>query len=439
MLSTVARFMAEHGLAPRGTTLLAGVSGGPDSMAMLDVLDRLRGSMGFDLACATVDHGLRQGTEREAALVEREARARSIPWTLLAGDARRAAGGGPEEAARWIRLELLERRAAEAGASRIALGHTLDDQAETVILRLMRGTGLHGLASMRPVRDDTYIRPLLGVPRARVRAYLEQRAIPWIEDPSNADPRYARNRVRAEILPALEECRPGASRLIASMAVRAREASAAVDVVVRELVGRIAERRDGAWRVDRVSFQELEPAIRPFVLRRILADLKGDTRGLGRRHFEAVLGILSSGHGSASVDLPAGIRVVRSYDEVLVERGGGGADGKPDEGVVRVDGPGVYGSGPIEVDVRCDGPGGPFPLELRRRRTGDRLAGRTRTLGRLLIDVKVPRRLRASVPLLAAGTDVVWAGGLYLARGAGIDVAMRPQGRSLYLEWYGSR
>ncbi len=436
MIRAVAAFIEEHGLVPSGSTVLAGVSGGPDSMALLDVLSRLRRPLGFDLACATVDHGLRPGARQEAALVEREASGRSVPWTLLQGDARSEAlqGGGPEEAARRVRFDLLDAHARAAGATRIALGHTLDDQAETVILRLMRGTGLHGLGGMSPIRDGTYVRPLLGVPRLQVRGYLEARAIPWIEDPTNRDERIVRNRIRRQVLPVLEACQGDAIVRIGELAGRAREARAAVDAVVGRICEGIVDRRGGALVVDRTALLRVDPALRSFVLREVLVTLKGDARRLGRRHIEAVLAICASGRGSASVDLPDGIRAERAYDELLILRPGG-ASGRE---ASRVDGPGLYRRGDLELDVSASG-SGPFPLTLRGRRPGDRLAGRTRRLGRLLIDRKVPRMLRDDLPLLADGRDVLWAGGLFLARGAGIAVDMRPCGRSDYLEWLGKQ
>ena len=435
MIRGVAAFIEQHGLVQQGGTVLAGVSGGPDSMALLDVLARLRADLGFDLLCATVDHGLRPGTREEAALVEREAAARGVGWTLLGGDAGQTSrrGGGPEEAARGLRFELLDGHARAEGASRIALGHTLDDQAETVILRLMRGTGLHGLGGMSPIRDGTYIRPLLGVSRQDVLAHLEAHAIPCIEDPTNRDERFARNRVRRRVMPALAACQPDVADRIGELAGRAREAREVVDALVREVCARIVEPRAGGLVVDREALMRVDPALRTYVLRAVIVDLKGDARRLGRRHLDAVLSICASCRGSASVDLPDGVRAERAYHELVIAR-------RSDAVVLeatRVDGPGLYRRGDLEVEVA----GGPqaFPMELRGRRPGDRLAGRSRRLKRLLIDRKVPRMLRDAMPLLADGSDVVWAGGLFLARQTDIDVQMRPCGRSEYLEWLESQ
>ncbi len=437
MIRRVAAFIEEHGLVPAGSTVLAGVSGGPDSMALLDVLSRLRGPLGFDLACATVDHGLRSGTRQEAALVEREASGRSVPWTLLEGDARSEGlrGGGPEEAARRVRFDLLDAHARAAGAARIALGHTLDDQAETVIMRLVRGTGLHGLGGMSPIRDGTYVRPLLGVPRRDVHLYLEARSIPWIEDPTNLDERIVRNRIRRQVLPVLEACQGDAVVRIGELADRAREASEAVDAVVGRICDGIVHWRGGALVVDRAALLRVDPALRSFVLRAVLVAFKGDARRMGRRHLEAVLSICASGRGSASVDLPDGIRAERAYDELVIAR----QEGVPALPASRVDGPGLYRRGDLELAVTAMGRRDAFPMELRGRRPGDRLAGRSRPLKRLLIDRKVPRMLRDALPLLADGRDVIWAGGLYLSREAGIEVDMWPLGRSDYLEWLGKQ
>lgn len=442
MLERVASFIEEHALLARGEMVLAGVSGGADSMALLDVLSGLRERFGFDLACATVDHGLREGTEREARIVEREARSRGVGWTLLVGDARQVArerGGGLEQAARELRFDLLEGEAAACGASRIALGHTLDDQAETVLMRLARGTGLHGLGGMHPIRDGRYARPLLCVTRREVLCHLEAHGIAWAEDPTNTDPRFARNRIRSQVIPALEACEPGVAARIAHLADQAREASRAVDSVVDDLVAAMASMRGGSWVVDRIALQRLDPVLRSFLVRELLVRLKGDGRGLGRRHFSAILGICRSGHGTKMLNLPHGIRAVRAYDELILAAGEMGS--QEEEDPVAVAGPGTYRRGSIEIGVSASGGTAalPFPLELRGRRPGDRLSGRSRSLKRLLIDRKVPRPLRTSFPLLAEGRDVIWAGGLYLARDAGIGVSMRAVAPSAYLEWFGKR
>jgi tRNA(Ile)-lysidine synthase len=431
MLARVKGFIEEHGLVPPGSTVLAGVSGGPDSMALLDVLAALRGAIGFDLACATVDHGLRPEARREATLVRHEARRRSVPFSLLEGRVR-ASGGGPEEAARDERLSLLAAEARRVGATRIALGHTIDDQAETVILRLARGTGLHGLAAMHPLRDGLYARPLLCVTRAGVIAHLDACGIPWVEDPTNLDVRFARNRVRRDILPALEACQAGAASRIAALADRAREASLLVNVVVRDALGRVA-RGDGV--IDRRAFQDLDSVLRPLVMREAIRVTVGHTRRLGRRHTAAAVAVCVSGTGSASVDLPGGVRVVRAYDEVRVLPGRPGDQAGES---VRVAGPGTHRWGPMEIEVLSTGTV-PLPVDLRGRLPGDRLAGRSRSLKRLLIDCKVPRGLRPGVPLLARGQEILWAGGLFAAPGSGVRVEMRPAGRSGYLEWLEAR
>jgi len=229
MLSTVLRTIATHGLCARGERVLVAVSGGPDSMALLHVLWEARARLGLELLVAGVDHGLRPAAKEELALVGARAAALGLPFARLSVD---VAGGkrGPswQDAARRARLAALEALAVERGAQRIALGHQADDQAETVLFRIVRGTGLPGLAGI-PYRRGPFIRPLLDVRRAEVLRYLRRRSIPFVEDPSNADPRYARARIRHRLLPLLAGENPRVVEALVELAAAARARGARDD------------------------------------------------------------------------------------------------------------------------------------------------------------------------------------------------------------------
>jgi tRNA(Ile)-lysidine synthase len=209
---------------PAGAGIAVAVSGGADSLALLHALRVLAGPRDWRLEVATVDHGLRPGSADDAAFVVDHAKALGVgahlaslsPEELRAGRA-----AGPEGAARAARYRALRAVAELTGCDFVATGHTLDDQAETVLLQLLRGSGPDGLAAMAP-RERWLLRPLLGVRRAQTRACCQALGLAWREDESNTDQRLLRNAVRLRALPLLEELRPGAARALARAADLAR-------------------------------------------------------------------------------------------------------------------------------------------------------------------------------------------------------------------------
>jgi tRNA(Ile)-lysidine synthetase-like protein len=230
MLSTVLRTIAAHALLERGDHVLVAVSGGPDSMALLHVLWEARERLGISLEVAAVDHGLRAGAAAEIQLVRERAEALELPFATVAVQVRRERRRASlQDAARRARLEALAGLAAARGARRIALGHHADDQAETILFRIVRGTGLRGLAGI-PYRRDPFVRPLLDVRRADILRYLARRSIPFMTDPSNADPRFARARIRHQILPLLGGENPRVAEALIALGREARRMGPVPDV-----------------------------------------------------------------------------------------------------------------------------------------------------------------------------------------------------------------
>jgi len=208
LLRRIEKIIRNHGLLSRGGRCLVAVSGGPDSMALMRVLAALRPRLGFTLAAAHVDHGLRPGEdEAELALVQKEAAALGLACEcgrLDAGGHARAQGLSVEHAARDLRHAFLAEAAERQQADKIALAHTADDQAEEVLLRLIRGTGRKGLAGMA-LRSGRLIRPFLTTEKREILRYLAIKGIPYLMDSSNLKPVYLRNRIRLELLPYLRE------------------------------------------------------------------------------------------------------------------------------------------------------------------------------------------------------------------------------------------
>jgi len=210
----VAEAIRDQGLWQAGDRVAIAVSGGLDSVVLLDLLLATRGRHRGELSVVTIDHGTRPDSARDAAFVQDLARQQG----LAVHSARLELGEGASEAAcRRARYAVL----AGLDVERVALAHHRDDQAETVLLRLLRGSGARGLSGMAP-RRDRYVRPLLDVPRADLLDHARRHSLTWREDATNRDPRYLRNRVRHELLPLLEDLRPGATSTLVRVAEHAR-------------------------------------------------------------------------------------------------------------------------------------------------------------------------------------------------------------------------
>lgn len=239
LITTARRTLRQDRLVERGTTVLVAVSGGPDSMALLHVLARLAPAEGFRVVAHGVDHGLRPEAAGELALAASLARDLGVPFATTRVEVAR--GSNLMARARAARHAALRDAMARAGASRIATGHHADDRAETVLIRLLRGTGTAGLAVLPPRAGDL-VRPLIRARRADVLAHLARHGLRTAEDPSNRDPRFLRTRVRAELLPALAAVSP---RIVEHLAALADDASDPVSVpaVLGGLPLRLGQRR----------------------------------------------------------------------------------------------------------------------------------------------------------------------------------------------------
>jgi len=388
----------EHDLLPPGPVVVA-VSGGTDSVALLLLLSELAPKLGLDLHVAHFDHRLRpKAAAKDAQFVADLAQSRGATIRLGRADAPPTS----EDDAREQRYAFLRRAARDVGATLIATGHTRDDQAETVLLHLTRGSGIAGLAGMRPRRDDI-VRPLLAIGRADTLAICEHANVEPREDRSNADPKYARNRIRHKVLPELERINPQAKAALARLAEAAATATDAID--------RAAERTlAAAGTNDGISLDRLDAALVDDAL--ALAWTRATGRSLAAKHRAALAALATERDGSASLDLPGG-RAIREYDRLRIE-GSPAAHEAPapelplGDGVVEWRGwtftVGSHRSGTFSAPAPKDG-----ELVVRGRRPGDRLAGRLRIkVQDLFTDAKVPAAARATHPLVATGSGEVW-------------------------------
>jgi len=265
-------FSLQNGLFVRGEAVLLAVSGGPDSICMADLFHRAAAEWDLRLALAYVHHHLRPEADDEERFVRGLAGAWGLPFHALSVHPRTS--DSLEAQARQVRLDSLETLARREGYSKTALGHNRGDQAETVLMRLLKGTALRGLAGIKPMRDGFWIHPLLPFAREEITAYLKGRSLEWMEDASNRDPRFLRSRLRHRILPLLRrEVNPAADEAIVRTARLLLQDEAFLVDQARAALERLSLRTFPFISLSRPGFCDLHPALQHRVIASLFQDM----------------------------------------------------------------------------------------------------------------------------------------------------------------------
>ena len=407
MLNKLRAFLKEQALLSPGDRVIAAVSGGADSVAMLFALYLLRDELGITLEAAHFNHHLRGAeSDRDEAFVTDFCGRYCIPLHL--GSGRIVSGKkGLEAAARDARYAFLRRL-----PGKIATAHTADDNAETVLMRLIRGTGLKGLGAIAPVSENV-IRPMLTVTRDDVEAFLEEYALPHVEDSSNGTDDFLRNRIRHGILPLMRAENPRIGENLSAMALLLRQDEACLQAMIPE------------EQVPEVSrLKAMEPALRRRALERFLK-----AQGVWEPeqiHILQAEQLLYHWSPSAAMQFPGGVTIGRQYDRLVR------LECAPELPETRLSVPGETCIGgkrfvseyATDLEERPDSvlvcPVG--ALTVRSRRSGDtmRLPGGTRSLKKMYIDRKIPASQRAAVPVLADDRGVLAVFGI------GTDIRFHP-------------
>ena len=454
MIEQAYSFMTQQHMVPQGGRILAAVSGGADSMCLLEILRLLKPRMGTELRVLHVHHGLRESAEGDLAYVRQYCKEREIPFQAVRVDAAGYAaqkGLSLEEAARSLRYEALQQAAEEwdeayrteesggdAGAENtgrtkteqacvIAVAHHLEDQAETVLFNLVRGSRLTGLRGMLPV-NGRIIRPLLNVRRSDIEEFLHERGIGWREDETNEDTEYARNLLRREVMPLLETINLRACEHIARAAQEAaeteeylrEETDRALQLCLRENPAK-AEGAETAALIDIPALLALKPILARRVVYAAIARVLGTRKDLQNVHVLDVLR-LAKEKGNGQIALPGGVTARKSYGLLYIYTGASA----PQIRDIR--------TWPSSSEAYCcrilsfDGDMaavprnqctkwfdydkiGSFPI-FRTRCEGDRMTigadGRSKPLARIMIDAKVPAGMRGEIVLPTVGSEVLW-------------------------------
>lgn len=454
VIRTVEAALERAQVAP-DSLILAGVSGGADSVAMLLALVELAPRMRYRLAAAHLNHRIRASeSDRDEEFV-RDLCAR-LGVALEVGHAAGLSAGMPnlEEAAREARHDFLRSAAKRLGAAWIALAHTAGDQAETVLMRLVRGAGITGLAAMSESGPGGIVRPMLTLERGTIEQFLRASGQQWIEDSSNTSDAMLRNRVRRELLPYLErEYAPGLSRRLAGLAAEMRAVDEFLSRAAMRELSRV-RRDDGA--IDLAEFAGIDPALKPVVIRLFLAEQLGDLRRVGRVQIDATVRLATSGPPNGSIALPRGMHAVRDYARLRVATGGSEV-ARPFSVPIAFDGETdvpAAGRRFVASVIAREAAGMPAdlmtalfdvrelmgrPLAARSFRPGDRITplGMTnsRKVKEVFIDRKVPRAERAKFPIVATDGEVLWLPGLARSAAARVtdwtETVLRIEARQL--------
>ncbi len=441
MLRAVMKTIREHELFSCGDTVVVAVSGGADSVALLDILASL-GALRLRLVIAHVNHLLRGAeSDGDEAFVKDLAGRYGLPVESRAVDVRelsRCRQLSLEEAGRIARYAFFAEVAEAYRAKCTAIAHHADDQAETVLMRLVRGSGTTGLCAMTPKSaDGSRVRPLLQVGRRKIEAYLAARGLAFRHDSSNSDMNFLRNRFRHELIPYLAGYNPAIGDRLADTATALSADEAVLERITADAMDRLA-----TVVADSVTFAVADLAAEPRgvrmrLFRRALRLVRGDLAQIGFRHLEAIDELLVPGRPQRRLSLPGDVAAARSYDvlsfaviadsphagpfEMLLE--GPGAYSLPGGGILTIeDAPAPADWSGVYADTGWfDAESASFPWVVRTFRPGDRFVpfGMTgsKKVKDLFIDAKIPQSLRRSIPLIFSAGRLIWVCGLRVAEG----------------------
>ena len=434
MLDHFHRFLVQSSCIPVGSRVLVAVSGGADSVALLALLCQVSDAMELHLEAAHLDHSLRNSSFDDSRFVEQLCVDLGVPLIverLDVAEIARQRKGNLEEVARDLRRDFLETSARTLNCHLIALGHHADDQAETFLMRLLRGSGPAGLAGMRVV-NKSVVRPLLSFHRNDLVAYLRGEGIAWREDESNLDQMFTRNRIRHELLPLLENYNPNISDQIAGLCELLRQDDDFWETLVAQELARCGIWQEDGYILERLLLQELAPALAGRIVRAALQQVRGDLRGVSAIHVADILKLVRAGSPQGELNLP-GVWVARRYEKLLLTKQ------KPESVepfATVLSGPGGYplpggqvlhvllaeqAIGESSDIVEFDAASLSFPLQLRHCQPGDRLCPSgmrgTKKLQDLFVDLKLIKEERKKALVVLKDDEVVWVVGLRRSEG----------------------
>lgn len=324
MQERVLSFIREESLFRRGEKVVVAVSGGQDSVALLHLLFSLRHDLGISLIVAHYNHALRRSSGRDQLFVQRMAENMGLPFVTDTNSLRMPKNISVEEFARNIRYDFFRKAVRLTKADSLVVAHTKDDLAETVLMRILRGTGLYGLRAMLPRRELNsmqVVRPLLAESRLEVSRYISKNALAFVEDPTNRSLDYFRNLIRLRILPYLEKSvGRGVKSNLAGLAVVAAADYDLIDTQSRKIFKEIATKRSSVISLSILKLLPLHSALRRSLIRSAIADINGDLNGIGQEHIADVEQLALRRRPGMGLNLPKNIVVKLSATHITITR-----------------------------------------------------------------------------------------------------------------------
>ncbi|MFZ5945254.1 MAG: tRNA lysidine(34) synthetase TilS [Bacillota bacterium] len=440
-LKKVINTIEKYNMLEKKDTVVVGVSGGPDSIALLHVLNQIKEEYSLRLFVVHVNHMFRgEQAKKEADFVASFAKNFENEYKLFEKDVPaliKETSLSPQDAGHRIRKQIYSQVRQEIGATKLALGHHADDRAETILLHLVQGTGLEGLAGMTPVRGST-IRPLAEVSKKEILDYCQTNGLPYCQDPSNNKPVYLRNKVRLELLPLLKE--KFNPQIIDNLIKLEEIVSAENDFMEEageEFLRRIlVTRKEGKIRLSIKEFSKGASALRRRAIRKAYSLLRPDEQGLAFVHVENIIKLIQRQEGTKRLDLPRNILVLKSYEYIEfndLERNGQETPSQfnlnwlvPGQVCLPFKGIALNAffadtlpqtTGKFDK-IALNPQQITSPLQVRNRKPGDKIqpwgmAG-TKKVKDIFIDLKIPQQERDFIPLVVMGNEIIWIPGITL-------------------------
>ncbi len=436
----------EYGMIDAGCRVVVGVSGGPDSTALMHVLHSLASQLDFQITVAHLDHALRADSSLDAEFTKRAAADLGLSCIVERIDVQAFAihhGVSTEEAGRIARYRFFAEVSEKVKASKIATAHHLDDEIETYFLRIFRGSSIQGLQGIRPVRDRI-IRPFIRTTRADILNFLDSHDIEFRSDPTNLETTTDRNFIRGRVIPCIQERFPKFKETLQRTMGLLRQEEDFISEVAEQLYDETVTRYESGLSLNVVRLREAHSVLASRVILSALYKVFGPQIRIGRVHVDSLVRLVCSKNPSGSVTLPGNFFVRRSYEQLLISHQRPGVP----EAVEKIDQIEITSAGTYEfpgsgVKIRIglsarthldpknadgarralfDAQNAAFPLILRGMVPGDRFKpwgmGGSRKLKKTFIDLKIPREQRKLTPLLVKNGEILWIAGVRRGRAA---------------------
>lgn len=441
-IDKVKKTLYKYSMILQNDHVLVGLSGGPDSVCLVTILNRLKSELNIKLSAAYIDHTLRPNeTPYEIDFCKDLCSSLGIPFftrVINVNSYAKEKKLNKQEAARKLRYNALEEIALENAASKIAVGHNADDQAETVLMRLFRGAGHSGLSGIPPVRKNI-IRPLIEIERKEIEQFLEDKGISFIVDSSNLKNTYLRNKIRHFMIPAIQSINKDIVKTLSRTADIFRDEERYFEILVTKTLMKLITRKTAnTIELFLIPIMGMDTVILRRVLRRAIDETRG-LSGINFIHIEEIIDLIKSGKSGDRIYLPNGTRVIKRYSTLIITseqptRLSTYIIARPGELVLKESSMVIissisdisefhnlnsklfYGNG--KTDVAIDADKVHFPLTIRGRLQGDYFYpfgfGKRKKLQDFFVDEKIPRDERDAIPIIISNNNIVWVAGLRL-------------------------